>query len=1298
MSGQNIPNGQNGPGFSLNFYLSQLQTSAGSIPVSQAHSHLVAHPRNNFVSCHPNHNADTQTSRTTGSHVDKPIGKCDPFSAEPGAVALQNLIQSIHFLTASSTIPNVTVLSSGGVLPANSVGGFQPHAVLNNLFQSLLRGQVPVSNSNLSMLPVNVSGYVNTVASSGSGGRFVPGSKPSPTLSDTSTAHVPQLVSRRSTPQTTTVLQTTNSVSIPSGSSRNKQHHQILPNANSRLSVHSVSSLEDLFHPSNLSTTQIGSVKLSTEHKIQKLNAMAFLRWASNCTRSFRRDRISPWPHSQADVDALHGMNWVVAPSGLLGIYSESPFLRPVLLLRRVQFATPGSVVANYPDTDNMVRTLRDLADAKVVKNQRFSPCFPRSAATVGLCTDCLSYVFTLDLDRLLVKVLSDQAKAGARYPGPEWRVILRFGWATSDFYVPPSPSDKGPRRYRALVLESLPRCLGIRVAGRPINLPDPIFHGGQAQRLGKRLRLSIDITDKLPVKSNAPIRNRFVDIEVNWLHAPLEDQSIGLLDLVADGQISPLLCHLIGLPLIQVTLDRVYTIADLRTTFRPSDKISGAPSASVIDGPLVEGPNKNDIFPLMYNTDGTVSDLQNGVYGAYDNCIPPSRRITASSAKSALRFKFETSADDDLCITDGGDCGADYIPICLLCPLTRTRIEHLQCFDLTSYLTINRRRPRWSCPICGALAPFRDLRLDELFNSILEDPRTVAATFVHVDANGEWRLAPEESTDGHHNAATQPTVVGNTGLGGNDASADTRPANKVISSQPPVLSGPNVSPSTTPLDNSGVSVKPQSVSTVANAETAGDDKEVDVIILSDDDGEERAETIADSSALQHNSFVTHELISPSKRDFSEPPVSQSSANNNPSHHPTASEPHPMQIDLTNDDSDECVDEDSRTPSTTSTTSHTSGITTMSAPCYTNALSMYEDERLRNSRPLILISPLPPIVNGADASETQAMPSGKGPQPPAGSYWMEPPVLEVASGKSVTGANVNGTESDSPLYRHLFDTFSQRMDGPNKLSHLARTMATTTSTKAHQTSLTTAQPLDSEKQRQSSHSSQRNSGSSREFAVVRPVASFLEHSSNANDCVPGLDLSDYSDDENDFVATATPVFPGPSSSVRDRPPLLKMSQSAALARLIQQRSSRHPPRVANSTASSNSVGGSRSTKKPARAVARRGGGSQPSGDSHSRTSRSTKRPRRNSGRSRRLSPSEEETESSGNDSFMSSEMSCVSASEPSRESSCTPLTRDSDEDDDVSDESNSSDDRWSPSRHTSVQSNRRGKRRLLHRR
>lgn len=83
------------------------------------------------------------------------------------------------------------------------------------------------------------------------------------------------------------------------------------------------------------------------------------------------------------------------------------------------------------------------------------------------------------------------------RSPGPEWRVVLRFGWATTDFYIPPMHPDKH-RQYRALIQEALPRCLNVRVGGRLVNLPDPIFHGGQAQRLGKRLRLSIDITDRV--------------------------------------------------------------------------------------------------------------------------------------------------------------------------------------------------------------------------------------------------------------------------------------------------------------------------------------------------------------------------------------------------------------------------------------------------------------------------------------------------------------------------------------------------------------------------------------------------------------------------------------------------------------------------------------------------------------------------------------------------------------------------------------------------------------------------------
>ncbi|VDN30851.1 unnamed protein product [Dibothriocephalus latus] len=45
---------------------------------------------------------------------------------------------------------------------------------------------------------------------------------------------------------------------------------------------------------------------------------------------------------------------------------------------------------------------------------------------------------------------------------------------------------------------EVLPRCLSVRVGRRNVTLPDPIFHGGNAQKFGHRLRFAIDITNKV--------------------------------------------------------------------------------------------------------------------------------------------------------------------------------------------------------------------------------------------------------------------------------------------------------------------------------------------------------------------------------------------------------------------------------------------------------------------------------------------------------------------------------------------------------------------------------------------------------------------------------------------------------------------------------------------------------------------------------------------------------------------------------------------------------------------------------
>ncbi len=57
-----------------------------------------------------------------------------------------------------------------------------------------------------------------------------------------------------------------------------------------------------------------------------------------------------------------------------------------------------------------------------------------------------------------------------------------------------------------------------------------------------------------------------------------------------------------------------------------------------------------------------------------------------------------------------------------LLCPLMKCRIKipgrsvlckHVQCFDISSYLFMNEKKPTWTCPVCDRFAPYEDLFID---------------------------------------------------------------------------------------------------------------------------------------------------------------------------------------------------------------------------------------------------------------------------------------------------------------------------------------------------------------------------------------------------------------------------------------------------------------------------------------------------------------------------------------------------------------------------------------------------------
>ena len=66
---------------------------------------------------------------------------------------------------------------------------------------------------------------------------------------------------------------------------------------------------------------------------------------------------------------------------------------------------------------------------------------------------------------------------------------------------------------------------------------------------------------------------------------------------------------------------------------------------------------------------------------------------------------------------------------ISLLCPLTNERMvlpgrstscDHIECFDITTYLTVNQTEWTWRCPICQEPALPHQLDIDGLFKSLL--------------------------------------------------------------------------------------------------------------------------------------------------------------------------------------------------------------------------------------------------------------------------------------------------------------------------------------------------------------------------------------------------------------------------------------------------------------------------------------------------------------------------------------------------------------------------------------------------
>nr|VZI30159.1 unnamed protein product [Spirometra erinaceieuropaei] len=370
--------------------------------------------------------------------------------------------------------------------------------------------------------------------------------------------------------------------------------------------------MENEERPTELESDGDPSIKLNPN----AVSPGRFINYAASRARlhsSARTYQFLPVRCTEADQMTLEAMNFLLSANNVFGIYSESPFFRPVTLLRPVQFACPSNILLQYPDPENMVRTLRDLADQKVTSIPLLSILSGAkpNAASLGFYTGYLTYSFTLELDNNTMRILVDQSRR-PHDGADKYRLILRLAWATAGLYMPRDKFNPS----RVLACEVLPRCLSVRVARRNVTLPDPIFHGGQAQKFGHRLRFAIDITDKIVTRSNFLVRGRGVEIDLTWLHAPLEDHALPLLEMVGSGSCTPILNHLLNLPLIQVTLDRVQPIPEFVRMF-----------SSAVAGEPVTDPPPGCKLPRL------PSETPEALVGVYDFCLSSDRVIAASES-----------------------------------------------------------------------------------------------------------------------------------------------------------------------------------------------------------------------------------------------------------------------------------------------------------------------------------------------------------------------------------------------------------------------------------------------------------------------------------------------------------------------------------------------------------------------------------------------------------------------------------------------------------------------------------------
>lgn len=229
--------------------------------------------------------------------------------------------------------------------------------------------------------------------------------------------------------------------------------------------------------------------------------------------------------------------------------------------------------------------------------------------------------------------------------------------------------------------------------------------------------------------------------------------------------------------------------------------------------------------------------------------------------------------------------------------------------------------------------------------------------------------------------------------------------------------------------------------------------------------------------------------------------------------------PDELQIDLTNDDDEDDTGDQqvnssglgTSSPSVDqgkNTTSITRGPGTTS--CEKNLtpipLRECEEEQIRATRPFIVISPL------TTASIEEGRIALGSPETRGAVFLSEPPKTSgpTSSDKNrpeTTRTNVSAPTNKTANYRHLLDTLGEVASGSRGVGNV--NTGRRESSLQNQDQNTSDGSSRNGKRR---HTSDRRDRSNSPWRTIRPVSSYLQSTGRSmEDCVPGVDLFDYSD-------------------------------------------------------------------------------------------------------------------------------------------------------------------------------------------